>query len=157
MTSHDWRWRCPRESPFEKLFRVVQRQLPAWSVRNGVERMFGPWNCQQHRRGTRGAQPIVKHRPESWQYDVIAAAVDQQRRWKSTRHISDRRCLAVAVGHLLWRSSKKRGLNRPYVERIRCGRIAVAVCQIDRTVVADNRPDRHDGNDGHLAEFIGGK
>src|SRR4030095_8531153 len=107
-------------------------------------------------RGTRGAQPIVKHRSESWQYDVIAAAVDKQRRWKSTRHIRDRRCFAVAVRHLVWRSSKKRGLNGPYVERIRSGRIAVAVCQIDRTVVADHRRDRHDGNAGNRAELIGG-
>src|SRR5262245_45285836 len=118
--------------------------------------MFGPWNCQQHRRGTRGVQPIVKHRPESWQYDVIATAVDQQRRWKSMRHIRDRRRLAVAIGYLIWRPFKKRGLNRPYVKRIRLGRITVAVCQIDRTVVADNCPDRYDGNDGNRVELIGG-
>src|SRR5215510_14011377 len=68
------------QRPREEALCVIQRNLSAQPVRlKEVERVLGPRNLEQHRRGANLRQAIVELAPEARVDDVIAGAVDEER------------------------------------------------------------------------------
>src|ERR1041384_3650828 len=87
------------ERPGQEPLCVIERNLAAEAVRQGVKRVLGPRNLEERRYGTRMPQPFVELAAEPRRDDVISTTVHQQRRRNERGDVGDRRCLLIPPQH----------------------------------------------------------
>src|SRR5438105_7798237 len=127
------------EGPGEKPLCVIQGNLTAESVWQRIERMLGPREFEQNRRRARVAQAVVQRSSEAGFDDVIAGAVEEQRRRHARARVGHRRRLAVSIRGAVRRAAQIGLENRAHIERIGTGRLAPPFDEVCRPVVADDR------------------